>query len=219
MLDQQMPADQVPDALLLMTAGCPHCPAALQSLTLLLKEGTIGRLEIVNVAIHTDEAEARGVRSVPWIQIGPFEVEGASSPGKLRELAAGVNDDAVFDTWLLETLKAGQRQKFESLVRREPHRIHALARLMRNPETSMAIRLGIGAILEELHGTGLTEPLIPALGEMLKSDDRLLRADACHFLTLIGGEPIRGLMQGCLNDPDTEIHEIAEEWFSESRAG
>jgi hypothetical protein len=211
MLDQQMPADQVPDALLLMTAGCSHCPAALQSLTLLLKEGAIGRLEIVNVAIHTDEAESRGVKSVPWVQIGPFEVEGVSSPGKLRELAAGVNDDAVFDTWLLETLKTGQRQKFESLVRREPHRIHALARLMRNPETSMAIRLGIGAILEELHGTGLTEPLIPALGEMLKSDDRLLRADACHFLTLIGGEAIRPWLRNALNDPDPEIREIAQE--------
>lgn len=207
-------AEPAPDALLLMTAGCPHCPAALQSLTMLLKEGAIGRLEIINVAIHTDEAETRGVKSVPWIRIGPYEVEGVSSPGKLREMAQGVNDNAVFDAWLLETLKAGHRQKFESMVRREPHRIHAMARLMRNPEASMAVRLGIGAVLEELHGSGLTEPLIPALGEMLDSDDRLLRADACHFLTLIGGEGIRSYMQSCLTDPDGEIREIAEEWLT-----
>lgn len=207
-------AAQVPDALLLMTAGCPHCPAALQSLTLLLKEGAIGRLEIVNVAIHTEEAEARGVKSVPWMQIGPFEIEGVSSPGRLRELASGVNDEAVFDSWLLDTLKAGHRQKFESLVRREPLRIHALTRMMRNPEASMAIRLGIGAVLEELHGSGFTEPLIPELGEMLKSDDKLLGADAAHFLTLIGGEQIRPFMQSCLNDADRALREIAEEWLS-----
>jgi thiol-disulfide isomerase/thioredoxin len=204
-------AEQVPDALLLMTAGCPHCPAALQSLTLLLKEGAIGRLEIVNVAIHTEEAEARGVKSVPWMQIGPFAIEGVSSPARLRELARGVNDDAVFDSWLLETLKAGHRQKFESLVRREPHRIHALARLMLDPDASMAIRLGIGAVLEELHGTGFTEPLIPALGAMLKADDKLLRADACHFLTLIGGEAIGPWLQIALQDSDAEIREMAQE--------
>ncbi len=217
MVANQDPAEQAPDALLLMTAGCPHCPAALQALTALLKEGSIGRLEIVNVAIHTEEAEVRGVKSVPWIQIGPFEVEGVSSPAKLRELANGVNDDAVFDNWLLETLKAGQRQKFESLVRREPRRIHGLARLMTNPETSMAVRLGLGAILEELQGSGLTEPLIPALGEMLKSQDRLLKADACHFLTLIGGEGIRPFMQGCLDDADPEIREMADEWLTDNQ--
>jgi glutaredoxin len=217
MLERQA-TNLTPDALLLMTAGCPHCPAALQSLTMLLKENTIGRLEIVNVAIHTDEAEKRGVKSVPWIQIGPYEVEGVTTPGKLRELAKGVNDDAVFDAWLLETLKAGQRQKFESLVRREPHRIHALARLMRNPETSMAIRLGIGAVLEELHGSGLTEPLVPSLGAMLNSDDKLLKADACHFLTLIGGEGIRRIMQGCEDDADPEIREMAREWLAENPA-
>ena len=210
--------NSVPDALLLMTGGCPHCPAALQALTVLLKEGAIGRLQVINVALHIEEAESRGVQSVPWIQIGPFEVEGAATPARLRELAQGVNDESVFDAWLLETLKAGKRQKFEALVKNEPQRIHALARMMSNPEASMAIRLGIGAILEELQGTSLTEPLIPALGEMLKREDRLLRADACHFLTLIGGEAIRPHMLARLDDADPEIREMAEEWLAENLA-
>jgi len=207
-----------PDALLLITGGCSHCPAVLQALTVLLKEGAIGRLQVINVAVHIEEAESRGVQSVPWAKIGPFEVDGVASPAKLRELAQGVNDDAVFDAWLLETLKAGKRQKFEALVAQEPQRIHALARLMKNPQASMAIRLGIGAVLEELHGTGLSEPLIPALAEMLGSEDKLLRADACHFLTLIGGEPIRQHMLACLDDADPEIREIAEEWLNENPA-
>lgn len=208
--------NSAPDALLLMTGGCPHCPAAMQALTVLLKEGAIGRLEIINVAVHIEEAEARGVQSVPWIRIGPFEVEGAATPAKLRELAQGVNDDKVFDAWLLETLKSGKRQKFEALVKKEPRRIHALARMMKNPEASMAIRLGIGAILEELQGSGLSEPLVPAFGEMLKDADRLLRADACHFLTLIGGEAIRPHMLACVEDVDPEIREMAEEWLAEN---
>lgn len=204
-----------PDALLLMTGGCPHCPAALQALTALLKEGAIGKMQVINVAVHIEEAESRGVQSVPWIRIGPFEIDGAATPARLRELAQGVNDDGVFDAWLLETLKAGRRQKFEALVKEEPQRIHALARLMSNPEASMAVRLGIGAVLESLRGTDLGEPLIPAMAEMLASDDRLLRADACHFLTLIGGEAIRPFMQTCLQATDSELREIAGEWLSE----
>ena len=209
---------EVPDALLLMTGGCPHCPAALQALTVLLKEGAIGRLEVINVALHIEEAESRGVQSVPWIKIGPFEVEGAATPAKLRELAQGVRDDGVFDAWLLETLKAGKRQKFEALVKQEPQRIHALARLMKNPDASMSIRLGIGAILEELQGTGFTNPLVQDLAGLLASDDRLLRADACHFLTLIGTESIRPHMLACLDDADPEIREMAEEWLGENLA-
>ncbi len=200
-----------PDALLLITGGCQHCPAVLQALTVLLKEGVIGRLRIINVAAHIEEAETRGIQSVPWTQIGAFEIEGVVSVSKLRELALGVNDDAVLDNWVLELLKAGKRQKFEALVRAEPPRIHALARLLANPETSMAIRLGIGAVLEELHGSGLTEALIPALGDLLKSEDRLLRTDACHFLTLIGGAGIRPTMRVCLEDADPKIREMAQE--------
>lgn len=207
----------VPDALLLITGGCPHCPAALQALSGLLKEGAIGRLQVINVAIHTEEAESRGVQSVPWIKIGPFEVDGVVSPSKLRELAQGVNDDAVFDNWLLETLKTGKRQKFEALVRGEPQRIHALARLMNDPESSMMIRLGIGAILEELQTTGLTKPLVPAFSAMLNNEDRLIRADACHFLTLIGGEEIRQYMLACVDDADPEIREMAQDWLADNR--
>lgn len=205
-----------PDALLLMTAGCPHCPAALQSLTALLKEAAIGRLEIINVAIHTDEAEKRGVQSVPWAQIGPFEIEGVMNPARLRELALGVHDNAVFDAWVLDLLKSGKRQKFESLIQRDPQRIHALARLMENPETSMAIRLGIGAVLEELQGSGVTEALVPKLGKLLQSQDALLATDAAHFLTLIGGQIIHPWMQAAETHSNSDIREIAAEWLAEN---
>ena len=206
----------IPDALLLLTGGCPRCPAMHQALTGLLKEGVIGRLEVVNVAVHTEEAEERGVQSVPWTRIGPYEIQGVVPPAELKRYAQGVNDEAVFDGYVMDLLKTGKRARFEALVKQEPERIHALARLMTNPETSMAIRLGIGAVLEELQGTQLSQGLIPELGALLGSDDGLLRADACHFLTLIGGEEVRPFMQTCLNDADDEIREMAQEWVAEA---
>ena len=206
----------IPDALLLMTGGCRHCPAMHQALTGLLKEGVIGRLEVINVAVHTEAAEERGVQSVPWTQIGPYEIQGVIQSAQLRHYAQGVDDETVFDSYVLDLLKTGKRARFEALVKQEPQRIHALARLMTHPQTSMAIRLGIGAVLEELQGTGLSQALVPELGALLGSDDGLLRADACHFLTLIGGEAVRPFMQACLNHADAEIREMAQEWLAEA---
>ena len=207
----------IPDALLLITGGCPHCPAMHQALTGLLKEGVIGRLEVINVAVHTEAAEERNVQSVPWTKIGPYEIQGLIPTAQLKRYAQGVDDETIFDTYVLDLLKTGKRARFEALVKNEPQRIHSLARLMTNPETSMAIRLGIGAVLEEFQGTCLTRPLIPELGALLNSDDPLLRADACHFLTLIGGEEVRPFMLAYLKHADDEIREMAEEWLGEPR--
>ena len=207
------------DALLLITGGCPNCPAMHQALTGLLKEGVIGRLEVINVAVHPEAAEARHVQSVPWTKIGPYEIQGVVPASELKRYAEGVDDDNVFDDYVLGLLKTGRRARFEAMVQSEPTRIHALARLMTNPETSMAIRLGIGAVLEELQGSGLTGPLIPALGALLQSPDALLRADACHFLTLIGGAAIRPYMQACLDHGDADLREMASEWLAEAKLG
>ena len=50
-------AEKSPGALLLIAPQCPHCPSVLESLTRLIKEGKIGRLEVVNLAEHPEMAE------------------------------------------------------------------------------------------------------------------------------------------------------------------
>jgi HEAT repeat protein len=82
---------------------------------------------------------------------------------------------------------------------------------MRDPESSMAVRLGISAVLEEFHGTGLTDALIPGLAELSRSGDALTRADACHFLSLIGGEAVIPHLRASLEDEDGEVRAIAQE--------
>jgi HEAT repeats/Thioredoxin domain len=205
-----------PDALLLITGSCSLCPAMQQVLSALLKEGAIGRLETINVAVHPEEARRRDVQSVPWTQIGPYEIQGVVSRRELERYVHGVGEPSFFDAYVLDLLKTGRRARFEALVQHEPEQIHTLARLMTNPQTSMAIRLGIGAVLEEFQGSGLTRPLVPALGALLKSDDPVLRADACHFLTLIGGAEIRPFLEACLGDANNEVRAIAAEGLADS---
>lgn len=205
----------VPDALLLLAPGCPHCPAMLEGLSGLVKEGAIGRLEAVNIAVHPDRAAALGVKTVPWTRIGPFELEGSLTPGELRHWAEQADSLDGMADYFFQMLKSGRRARIEEMARQQPARLRALVRLMERPDTSMAVRLGIGAVLEELRGSGLAETMIPGLGALARSGDALTRADACHFLSLIGGAETVPYLRACLDDVNDEVREIAAESLDE----
>lgn len=208
-----------PDALILIAPGCPHCPGVLEGLSRLLKEGVIGRLEAVNVAVYPERAEELGVKGVPWVRLGPYELEGATTLEELRRRAEeGESPEGLAD-YFVDLLKTGRRAKVEELAREKPERLLSLLGILRDPASSMAVRIGIGAVLEEFQGTGVTDILIPGLGDLTRHDDRLVRADACHFLSLIGGESILSFMRACLDDPDPEVREIAAEVLGEALPG
>ncbi|MDD5241312.1 MAG: HEAT repeat domain-containing protein [Sulfuricella sp.] len=200
-----------PDVLLLLAPGCPYCPAMLENLGRLLKESRIGRLEAVNLAVHPERATELGARTVPWVRIGPFELEGALTPGELRHWAEQAGSLDGMADYFFQMLKNGRRAKVEEMARQEPSRLQALVRLMQRPDTSMAVRIGIGAVLEELHGSGFTEAMIPGLGALAKDGDVLTRADACHFLSLIGAPEVAPYLRACLDDESQEVREIAAE--------
>lgn len=210
-----MSQDTLPDALMLLAPGCPHCPAVLEGLGMLLKEGAIGRLEAVNIAVHPGRAAELGVRTVPWVRIGPFELDGAQSPGELRRWAERANSLEGMADYFFEMLKSGKRARVEDMARQEPARLRALVRLLERPDTSMAVRLGIGAVLEELQESGIAQLIIPDLGALARSGDALTRADACHFLSLIGGQAVVPYLRACLDDEDKDVREIAAESLEE----
>ncbi|BAN70001.1 sigma 54-interacting transcriptional regulator [endosymbiont of unidentified scaly snail isolate Monju] len=74
-----------PDVLLFIATGCAHCPAVLAALSELVKQGAVGRLEVVNIAARPEAAQIAGVRSVPWMRIGPFTLQGSHTPAELRQ--------------------------------------------------------------------------------------------------------------------------------------
>jgi hypothetical protein len=209
----------VPNALLLVSPGCPHCAGVLQSLGHLVKEGVLGRLEVVNVAVHAEPAATLGVRSVPWIRIGELEFDEALPEGELRDWAARARSPDGMAFYFLHMLKSGRRGKVETMLRADPRRATVLVDLLRDSDTSMAVRLGIGAVLEELQGSGVTDGMISGLGALAQQGDPLTRADACHFLTLIGGPDIIPHLQACLEDEDEEVRSIAQEGLADRGDG
>jgi len=207
-----------PDALLLIASGCPHCPAVLQGLTELVKHGVIGRLEVVNIAVAPERAAELKVRSVPWTRIGPFELEGLRSPAELRRWAERAGTTEGMAEYFDELLSNGQLKTAERLVHEDPTQLSALALLAGNPATGIAARVGIGALLEGLHGSGLAAPLVQPLAELVHSDDARIRADAAHYLALTESAEAVTYLEALGGDDDPEVREIATEGLESLRS-
>ncbi len=198
-----------PDATLFIASGCSHCPAVMGDLCRLLKEDRIARLDIINLPLHPEAGEAAGVRSVPWMRIGPFELLGAHS---YRELGQWADRAAAGEGWseyyshLLESRRLPQ---VVARIRERPDSVGGLLSLLRTLETPMAVRIGAGAALEELAEQGLPAAAVAQLIDMTGSKEPQIRADACHYLSLADGPAALAAVRGMLQDPDPQVREIA----------
>lgn len=201
----------LPDVLLFTTPACPHCLGVKANLETLLREGLIASLEVVDAATETARAQALGVRSVPWFRLGALQFDGAMPLGELRLWAKRTAQADGIRVYCHEMLKTGQRTKVEQLIQQQPEQAAALGDLLLDPAAGMAVRIGIGAVLEELQGTGLLDALVPKLALALQDQDPRNRADAAHYLSLIASESALNVLRNCLEDTDPEVREIARE--------
>lgn len=206
------PSGKRPAATLLIGPGCPHCAAMLRNLEPLVKEGVIGRLTIVNVAAEPETAQTFGIRSVPWLQLGLFEFEGAHSGAELRQWADAATARDGIERYFDHQLGNGRLAIVERLVRTHPELLAALIPLAANPDTGIQTRLGMGALLEGMGDSGLSYGLADPLAALAQHDNARIRADACHYLGLTNNpSALATLRDRAANDPDVTVREIAAE--------
>ena len=213
--DTKRSPTQPPDALLLIAPGCPHCATNLTALTSLIKDGAIGRFEVINIAERPETARQLGVRSVPWTRIGPFVLDGARTPAELRDWAGKANDPVGMSAYFRELLGDGKLGQVNELIRTDPTQLMALLPLLEDPDTDVHIRVGIGAALEELNGSDQAGRLVNGLGGLSSHDDPRTRQDACHYLGLTRSPDARRYLEPRLEDPDPLVREIAAEALDE----
>lgn len=204
-------ANTPPDALFLLGTHCPHCPTVLQGLANLVKAGTLGSLKIVNIEQRGDIARELGVRTVPWVRIGPFELEGLRSEKELREWAVKATANTGMTDWLDELLSSGNIRKPLERIKSEPALMDALLELFTDPDTGLNIRIGISAIMEDLQGTETLSSIVNRLGELTRHEDARIRGDACHYLALSGDPAATAYIKPLLKDEDENVREVARE--------
>lgn len=203
-----MPA---PDALLLISTHCPHCPAMLSALADLVKQGMIGRLEAVNLEQRPEIGQSLGVRSVPWLRIGRVELAGVHSKAELADWAAKADSEAGMADYLHMLLGEGQLPHAQALIEADPALLAAVLPIVGNVDASLNVRLGAGVLLENFAATDTLLALLPRLGELSQNADARVRADACHYLGLTGDATAQPWLEARLTDDDADVREIAAE--------
>ena len=204
-----------PDALLLMGSRCPWCPGVLQALKTLRAEGMISGLETVNVEENPEVAAELGVRSVPWLRLGPFELEGNRTLAELRDWAGKANSRDGMAMYLSELIGSGEIDKSLELVKKHSGHMRALLALFADPETALNILIGISAIMEHLQGTETLAGISAELRELLSSDQPRVRGDACYYLSLSGLPEAAEWIRPLLEDEDENVREIATDSLKE----
>jgi hypothetical protein len=200
-----------PDAVLFVSSHCPHCPTVLQAMAELVKAGRIRQLRVFNIEHAGDEAARRGIRAVPWIRIGPFELTGLHGEGELTKWAERAASAEGHGEYLVEMIGNRQLQEAAGLVRREPVLQQALVELLGNPATELSIRIGASALVEELAGSDTLRALLPSLMALGRHEDARIRGDAAHYLGLSGDRAAIDALRHLLQDQDAEVREIAAE--------
>ena len=214
------PEARLPEVTLLIGSGCSFCPVVLDAFARLMKEDRIGRLEVINVTLHPQEAAKRGVRTVPWMAIGAYHLEGAHTYGELLKWVDSAVDPGGDAKYLQHLLETGRIEPVIEKAREQTENRKALAELIASPETPMNVRIGIGVVFEELSHEGMLGDLVDELVELTRSGDLRLRADACHYLGLTRSNAAMPRLREILrHEEDPYVREIALESLDELQAG
>jgi hypothetical protein len=198
-----------PDALLLISTHCPHCPTMLDALSDLVKRGIVGKLEVVNLELHPEVGQTLGVRSVPWLKLGAIELAGLHSRDELSDWAGKADTETGMADYFHLLLKEGQMARVLVMLHADPSQLAAVLPVIGNPEASLNVRLGAGVLIEEFAQSAALRALLPRLAELSVHPDARVRADACHTLGLTGEAAARATLQARLGDTDADVREIA----------
>lgn len=204
--------------LMLMGTQCTYCGPMMQMLAELMKAGQIAELRIVNIENAPELAAELGVRSVPWLQIGPFELAGARSK---QELSLWIKRASSFDgisDYLAEVLAEGNIKYANKLIHGYPQALENVIDLMADPEEKINVRLGVGVIIEDMAGSEAFKTIVPRLLDYLSSSDPRIRGDACHYLSLTKDRSLIPHIEKLLSDENEEVREIAQDSLDELAA-
>lgn len=207
-----------PDALLLIATGCAHCQQVLSTTVDLVKQGLIGRLEVVNIAVSAQPSSLSEVRSVPWTRIGPFELPGAHSAAELSAWAERAGDPTAYVDYLTGLLGNGELTTATAACRRHGGLLVTLLSMLGDLETPFAVRIGGTAVVEDLAGdAGWPDDAAvrEALFVLAESPHPQVRADAAHLIGLVGNHDALALLQLLTQDKDPSVREIATESLDE----
>jgi len=200
-----------PDVLMLMGKHCTYCQPMKLILNELKDKGLIAQLKLVDIEENAALASELGVRSVPWLQIGPFELHGSRTKKELEMWLQRASSVEGVSEYFSEVLAEGKIDSVTKLINRQPETLKNIIELMADGDAKINVRLGVGVIIEDMAESEAFKAAVPKLLEYLTHTDARVRGDACHYLSLTKDKTLMPYIEKVLTDESDEVRESASD--------
>lgn len=200
---------------LFIATGCAHCPTVMNELGDLLKSGKLGSLNISNIAIDNESAAALNIRSVPWFSLtnthSSMILAGNYSPDEIKKWIEAAQSPEGMAEYIETFLGNGELMAVTQAIQLHPETFISVIHMLEDEETSMNIRIGLDALVENLSATETLKIHTSALKKLASQDNIRLQIDALHYLALTANSEIKNFIQEKTQDKDKQIQDAAIE--------
>jgi len=211
---EQLPV-QPPQAELFIASGCAHCPTVMSQLSELLKAGQLSQLKIINIAIDNERASQLNIRSVPWFSLSnSFSSMVFSGNYNAKEITQWVETSQKKEAmvkYIEALLKEGNLMTVVQAIQLAPQTFSSVIDMLKDEETSIDLRIGLDALLENFTATDTLKQQAPALIKMASEDNVRLQIDALHYLALTADRNNKAFIKEKTLHEDRQIQEAAVE--------
>ena len=200
---------------LFVATGCNHCPIVMSELSEQLKKGAIASLIIHNIAVDNIRAEELNIRSVPWFSLSnqrSFMIfSGNHSP---KEIQTGLQNSQLTDGMTLyieDCLSKGELMTVHQAIKLRPDVLSNVVAMLADEETSMDIRIGLDALIEQFSTTEILKNQTDELKKIALSNIPRLQIDALHYIALTGNIENKDFLQEQTKSTNSQVKEAALE--------
>jgi len=200
---------------LFVATGCSHCPVVLNELSEQLKKGQLSSLHVTNIAVDNDRAAELGIRSVPWFSLSgenSFMVfAGDHTPKEIQKwLSASHTKKGMLD-YIEEYLTNGQLMSITQAIQIKPEMFKHIIAMLEDDETSMNIRIGLDALIENFSASEILQQHTPSLKKIASSNNTRLQIDALHYIALTGDTENKVFLEEMTTHENKQVKEAAVE--------
>lgn len=175
---------------LFIATGCSHCPTVMGELNNLLKLGKIASLKTTNIAVDNEKASALNIRSAPWFLLSNKTVSmifsGNYTPTEIQKWVDVAQIKNGMAEYIETFLSNGEVMTVVHAIQLAPQTFSTVINMLEDEETSMDIRIGLDALLENFSSTKTLQQHVPALKKLASEKNTRLQIDALHYLALAG---------------------------------
>lgn len=200
---------------LFIATGCSHCPVVLKELSEQIKKGDISSLTITNIAVANERANELNIRSVPWFSLSSdnsFMIfSGNQTPKEIQQWVSLTHDENGMQQYIEEILTQGQLLTVTQAIQLKPEIFSVIISMLEDEETSMHVRIGLDALIENFSDSEILRQYTPSLKKIASSDNIRFQIDALHYLALTGDTENKDFIVEFTSHQNQQIKDAASE--------